>query len=297
MKYGAHCYIFTERWKDEDLAILDLAKELGLDMFELSVGDDVLFDHRRTGKHAASLGLDLFIGPGGAWPMDCDLSADDPGNRARGLAWHKRQVDTAAELGAAAYAGALYAHPGVVKRRRPPADEYPRTAEGLHALAEYAGARDVVIALEPMSHFRTHMVNTPEQMMRLIGLADHRNLRVLFDTYHILTEIRSYESALRMVAPRLYALHACENDRGVPGGGLVPWEGIFSVLRETGFEGYIGLESYNSTIDDFAIRRGMFHDACPDGRAFTERGIAFLKRMEARASRRSIAETDQSPVN
>ena len=285
MKYGVHCYLFTERWSDEDLPVLDLAKELGLNMFELSVGDDVLFDRRRTGKHAASLGLDLFIGPGGAWPLECDLSADEPGDRARGLDWHKRQVDTAADLGAAAYAGALYAHPGVVKRRRPPADEYPRTAEGLHALAEYAAARNVVIALEPMSHFRTHMVNTPEQMMRLIGLADHANLRVLFDTYHIVTEIRSYEAALRTLAPRLYALHACENDRGVPGGGLVPWETVFSVLREIGFNGYIGLESYNSAIDDFAIQRGMFHNVCPDGRVFAERGIAFLRRMEAQAGR------------
>jgi D-psicose/D-tagatose/L-ribulose 3-epimerase len=283
MKYGAHCYLFTDRWADNQLPVLDLAKELGLSMFEISVGDDVLFDRRRTGSHAASLGLDLFIGPGGAWPLECDLSADEPENRARGLDWHKRQVDTAAELGAVAYAGALYAHPGVVKRRRPPRDEYPRTAEGLHVLAEYAAARSVVIALEPMSHFRTHMVNTPEQVMRLIGLANHTNLRVLFDTYHIVTEIRSYETALRTIAPRLYALHACENDRGAPGGGLVPWETIFSVLREIGFNGYIGLESYNSSIDDFAIQRGMFHDVCCDGRAFAERGIAFLKGMEAKA--------------
>jgi D-psicose/D-tagatose/L-ribulose 3-epimerase len=285
MRYGAHCYIFTERWGDDKRHLLDLAKELSLDTFELSVGDDVIFDHRKTGDHAASLGLELFIGPGGAWPLDCDLSADEAGDRARGLAWHKRQVDTAAELRAVAYGGALYAHPGVVKRRRPPSDEYERTAEGLHALAEYAADRNVILALEPMSHFRTHLVNTPEELMRLITLADHANLRVLFDTYHIITEIRSYEAALRTVAPRLYALHACENDRGVPGGGLVPWEAIFGVLREIGFAGYIGLESYNSSLDDFAVQRGMFHNVCADGRAFTERGISFLKQMESKSRR------------
>jgi len=285
MKYGAHCYLFTDRWSDKDLPVLDLAKELGLNMLELSVGDDVLFDRRMTGEHAASLGIELFIGPGGTWPLECDISSDEPANRARGLDWHRRQVDTAAELGAVAYAGALYAHPGVVKRRRPPADEYSHAAEGLHALASYAAERKVVLALEPMSHFRTHMVNTPEQMMRLIGLAEHPNLRVLIDTYHIVTEIRSYASAIRTVAPRLYAIHACENDRGVPGGGLVPWKEIFSTLREIKFSGYIGLETYNSSVDDFAVQRGMFHNVCPDGRAFAERGIAFLRQMEAEAHR------------
>ncbi len=281
MKYGAHCYLLTDRWSDKHLHLLDTARALDLDMFELSVGDDVRFDAPATGRHAASLGLDLLIGPGGLWPAECDLSADTQADRARGLEWHKRQVDVAAELGAVAYAGALYGHPGIVKRRRPPADEYPRTAEGLHALAEYAAGRNVLIVLEPMSHFRSHVVNTPEQLMRLIALADHPALRVLFDTYHVVTEVRNYAAALRTVAPRLYALHACENDRGIPGTGLIPWREIFTTLRQIGFTGYVGLEGYNSGIGNFAYERGMFHNVCPDGSDFIRRGISYLRAMEA----------------
>ena len=228
MKYGAHCYLFTERWQDDQVYLLDEAKALGLSIFELSVGDDVIFDPALTRARAEAVGIELAIGPGGAWPMACDLSADDPADRAKGLAWHKRQVDLAGELGAVAYAGALYAHPGVVQRRVPPADEYRWTADGLHELADYAAQRDVIIALEPMSHFRTHMVNTPEQMMALIDLADHENLSVLFDTYHVVTEIRDYGQAIRTVAPRLWCVHACENDRGAPGGGIIPWDDIFA---------------------------------------------------------------------
>jgi D-psicose/D-tagatose/L-ribulose 3-epimerase len=285
MKYGAHCYLFTRRWSDDDVRFLDVAAGLGLEMLELSVGDDVVFDPRLTGRRARQLGLDLLIGPGGLWPLDCDLSSEDPGERAKGLAWHKRQVDLAADLGAVAYAGCLYGHTGVVKRRRPPAEEYPRTAEGLHALAEHAVCRGVTIALEPMSHFRTHLVNTPQQLMKLIGLADHPNLRTLFDTYHAVTEIRDYAEGLRALGPRLLAVHACENDRGVPGGGLVPWEAVFGALAEIGFDDYIGLETYNSSLNDFAFERGMFHDVCPDGQAFVRKGVAFLRSMEARFRR------------
>ena len=285
MKYGAHCYLFVERWSDSQLHLLELAKELGLDMFELSVGDDIVFDPVRTGERAASLGLDLLIGPGGAWPLECDLSADDKGDRAKGLAWHKRQVDVAAALGAAAYAGALYGHPGVVKRRRPPSDEYDRTAEGLHELAAYAAKQNVAIVLEPMSHFRTHMVNTTDQLLCLLDLARHPNLSVLFDTYHVVTEIRDYPAAIQSVGSRLYALHACENDRGVPGGGLIPWDPIFKTLHAIGFDGYIGLEGYNSGLGDFAFQRGMFHNVCPDGPAFVRQGIGFLRDLETRTRR------------
>jgi D-psicose/D-tagatose/L-ribulose 3-epimerase len=286
MKYGAHCYLFTSRWSDRELHLLDLARELGLQMFELSVGDDVLFDARRTGRHAAELGLDLFIGPGGLWPLECDISSDDARNRKRGLEWHRKQIDLAAELGAVAYAGALYGHTGVVERRRPPADEYPRTAEGLHLLGEYAAERAVILALEPMSHFRTHLVNKPEQLMELIALADHDNLRALLDTYHVVTEIHDYAGAIRTLADRLFAVHACENDRGVPGPGLVPWTSIFATLREVGFDGYMALETYNSGIGDFAFERGMFHNVCPDGAAFVRQGIGFLLQMEQQARTR-----------
>ena len=282
MKYGAHCYLFTRSWSDADLHVLDLARELGLGMFELSVGDDVVFDPRLTARRAASLGLDLVIGPGGLWPLDADLASDEAGDRRRGLDWHRRQVDLAAELGAWAYAGCLYAHPGVVKRRRPPADELPRAAAGLHALAQYAAPRRVSLVLEPMSRFRTHLVNTPAQLMRLIALADHPGLKATFDTYHLVTEIRDYAAGLRELGPRLALVHACENDRGVPGGGLVPWETVFRTLAELGFDDTIGLETYNTRLGDFAYERGIFQDLCPDGRAFVEKGLAFLRGLEAR---------------
>ena len=281
IRYGAHCYLFTDRWSDDQLDLLDKAKGLGLDLWEIGVGDDVLFDPALTRARAESLGLALTVSPGGLWPEACDLSSDDPTDRARGLAWHKVQVDLAAELGAVAYTGALYGHPGVVRRRIPPADEYARTAEGLHTLAAYGAARGVQIVLEPMSHFRTHMVNTPEQAMALIGLADHNNLRALLDTYHVVTEIRDYGAAIHTLAPRLWGLHACENDRGVPGNGLVPWEEVFAALRDVDFDGYVLMETYNSSIGDpagsWAFTRGMFHDPCPDGALFVRHGLAFLR--------------------
>ena len=194
-----------------------------------------------------------------------------------GLAWHQHQVDLAAEVGAVAYAGALYGHPGVVKRRRPPADEYRVTAAGLHAFAEYGAAQGVQIVLEPMSHFRTHMVNTARQLMDLIDLADHANLYALFDTYHLMTEERDYAAAIRTLAPRLWCVHPCENDRGAPGGGLVPWDMLFDALHGVGFDGPLTMEAYNSSLDDFAYQRGMFHNVCPYGEAFVRTGLAFLR--------------------
>jgi D-psicose/D-tagatose/L-ribulose 3-epimerase len=276
VRLGAHSYLWTEYWSDQSLDILDTARGLGADFMEIGVGDDVTFTPRLTRQRAEALGLALCLGPGNAWPLACDLSSELAEERAQGLAWHQKQVDLAAELGALAYGGALYGHPGVVKRRIAPPDEYERIAEGLHLLAEYGRRQGVLVVIEPMSHFRTHIANTPQQIMRLAALAEHPTLRVALDTYHLMTEVRDFRAAIVTTAGKLWALHACENDRGAPGGGLAPWGQVFAGLAEIDFDGYILLESYNSAQGDFAQRRGMFHNVCPDPAAFVQQGFDFI---------------------
>jgi D-psicose/D-tagatose/L-ribulose 3-epimerase len=285
MNFGAHIFLWTDRWTNASLPLLDRARSLGLDVLELANGDDVEFDPAVIRQRAEAVGLILTLSPGGIWPMEADISHPDPAARQKGLDWHRRWIELASEAGMVAYCGALYAHPGRVARRAPDPDEQRWAAENLHTLAKIGAACGVEIVIEPMSHFRTHLVNTPEQAMRLLEAADHPNLSVLFDTYHAVTEVRDYAAALRTLAPRLWGLHACESDRGVPagkstpGGGLVPWGQVFSTLSETGFDGSILFESYNSTLDDgnFAYTRGMFHNVCPDGDEFVRTGLIFLK--------------------
>ncbi len=284
-KLGAHIYLWIERWSDSELGLIDRARGLGLDMLELSVGLDVPFNPALTRRAAEAAGLGLLVGPGGAWPDGADLSDDLPENRRAALAFHRHIIDQTAELGAVAYAGALYGRPGKVLRRRPPADELSRTAEGLHQLAEYARSRGVMLVIEPMSRFRSHVVNTPAQALRLIELAGGApNLRILIDTYHAITEVRDFGAAIKTAGERLWGLHACENDRGVPGGGLVPWPRIFSALRDSPCA-YIGLEGYNTgpATGDFGCRRGIFQDVCPDGDAFVRAGVAFIRAQLAAA--------------
>jgi D-psicose/D-tagatose/L-ribulose 3-epimerase len=38
---------------------------------------------------------------------------------------------------------------------------------------------------------------------------------------------------------RLGYMHACENQRGIPGTGMVPWHGVFEALKRIGYDGTI----------------------------------------------------------
>jgi D-psicose/D-tagatose/L-ribulose 3-epimerase len=277
MKLGAHIYLWTERWSDAETALFDRARGLGLDTLEISLGLDVVYSPAKARRAAESARMGILVGPGGEWPAGADLSDDDAENRGKAAIFHTQLIDQSAELGAVAYAGAIYGKPGKVLRRRPPADELLRTAEGLHALAEHARRGGVKLVIEPLSRFRSHLINTPAQALQLTKLVDHPNLFVLLDTYHLVTEVRDYGEAIRTMGDRLWGLHACENDRGVPGGGLLPWPEIFAALKKTSAQ-YVGFESYNTGLGDFGFRRGMFQDVCPDGDAFARAAVDFTRR-------------------
>jgi D-psicose/D-tagatose/L-ribulose 3-epimerase len=278
MKLGAHIYLWMEKWSDAEVGLFDRARKLGLDTIELSVGLDVKFSAALTRRAAEAAGISLLVGPGGAWPDGADLSDESPANRQSALDFHKAIVDQTAELGGMAYAGALYGRPGKVLKRRPPPEEFARTAEGLHALAEHARKAGVKIVLEPMSRFRSHVANTPAQILDLVNQSNHANLYILLDTYHLVTEVRDYAAAIRSVSDRIWGLHACENDRGVPGGGLVPWPGVFAALKASKAE-YVGFEGYNTGLGDFGFRRGIFQNVCPDGDAFVRQAVAFTRKF------------------
>ncbi len=147
-----------------------------------------------------------------------------------------------------------------------------QNVDGLH---QQAG---VALALEPMSRFRTHLVNTPAQALRLVELAAHPHLKISIDTYHAATEVRDLPAAIRAAGSKLWALHACENDRGVPGGGLMPWQEILAAVRETSAE-FIEFESYNTSLGDFGWKRGLFQNVCPDGDAFVRQGLEFIRSL------------------
>ncbi|MBN2450737.1 MAG: sugar phosphate isomerase/epimerase [Lentisphaeria bacterium] len=281
MRYGAHIFLWVRHWADEHVSLLARARELGLDWIEIALGEDVVFSSRLTRRCAEESGLELVFSPGDGWPVGMDISLAAPDARRRAVAWHRRQIAVAAECGGTAYTGALYGQPGTVERRLPTRDDLLRVAEGLHQLAETAAASGLRLAIEPMSHFRTHVVTNPAQAAELVRLTDHPAVGVLFDTYHMVTEVRDYGAALRGLGSALWGLHACESDRGVPGGGLVPWRPIATALRELRFSGHIGLESYHSGPAGMAVSRGLFTDCCPDGDRFVREGLAFLRGLLA----------------
>ncbi len=279
MQFGAHVFVWQDQFTDDDLLrILDDSVKWGLSFLEIPIGNDIHFSPQLISKQATDSNLEIVLSPGGDWPMNCDISLESSTDRRKGIDWHKKAIELSAETSAIAYTGAIYGHPGAVLRRGPNASELERTSDGLQELASFAQSHQVKLVLEPMSHFRTHLANNPAQINSLIKNANHPNLFSLMDTYHLVTEITSYEKAFEEFGELLWGIHACETNRGAPGTGILPWESLMKMVVHHHWEGYWGLESYNSTWRNgqFAYERGMFHHVCDDAEKFIKQSISYL---------------------
>lgn len=177
-----------------------------------------------------------------------DLSSFDPQVRESTMDYLTRCLKTAQQLGADVFAGPLYAGGGK-RHLLPPAErerEWELAVQGLRTLAVRARECGVLLAIEPINRYRTSVVNTVVQALRMVDDVGEGSLGIHFDTYQAGIEEYDLCGALECVlaAGKLYHFHACANNRGAPGQGFFPWEWIFSLLRGYGYDGHITMETF-----------------------------------------------------
>ena len=137
-------------------------------------------------------------------------------------------IAAAKTLGAVNIVGPLYASVGRTWHATP--DERARDTDLLvrqHTeLARVAGDHGVVLCIEPLNRFETSVINLASQAIDVVDRVDHPACRVMLDTFHMNIEERSIGDAIRAAGKRLHHMHLCENDRGAPGSGHVPWQEV-----------------------------------------------------------------------
>jgi len=135
------------------------------------------------------------------------------------------------------------------------------------------------LAFEPLNRFETDMVNVVEQGLKLIDDVGEPNLGLHIDTFHMHLEEKDPAAAIREAGDRVFHVHACENDRGVPGTGQVNWEEIFKALREINYQGIVSIESFTPEVKSIARAVCIWRTIAPDQDSIARDGLEFLKSL------------------
>jgi D-psicose/D-tagatose/L-ribulose 3-epimerase len=280
MKLGIHAMAWTPYWSDESIPLIDRVAALGLDFLEIPLMDvgDVHPAPIRRRLDAA----DVDVVTSTVLSEATDITSTDAEIRAAGLAYLRRCVDVTAELGATQFSGVIYAMHGKRPRGRPGEQDWAWSAECLAATAEHAARNGIAIGIEPVNRYESALVNTCEQAVRLADLIGASNVRIHLDTYHMNIEEKGWAEPVLLAGDRLCHFHLCENDRGIPGSGLVDWEELFGALARIGYAGYAGLESFVDVSDDMVAGTCVWRDLAPSGDVLVRDGTAFLRDLAHR---------------
>lgn len=215
----------------------------------------------------------------GAITEDRDILSEDPEIVARGAAYLIRAIDLAATLGSPVLSGPIYSAVGRCWLQSPAerARDLDRLVRSLEPIAAHAAERGVALGLEPLNRFETSFVNLVEQGVEVVDRVDNPALGLLLDTFHMNIEEKAIGDAIRDAGRRIVHVHACENDRGTPGSGHVPWNEVAAALRDIDYRGPIVIETFNPDIHSIARAVSIWRPFAPSPEALATEGIAFLR--------------------
>ncbi len=274
---GANTWIWVSPLTDEHLELVGRVRELGFDVLELAVEDTDAVSPEQWRAAGDAAGISFAVC--GAFGPERDLSHEDARIRGLALEYIETLVDIAAVLGAPTVAGPLYSAVGKTRMVGPEVREQQRVwaAEGIREAADYAAAHGVRLAGEPLNRFETDLVNTAEQALELCNRVGRDNVGLHLDTFHMSIEEKSLPDAIRSAGDRLFHFHACENDRGTPGTGHVPWGEVVRALDEIGYEGQLVIESFTPAVQEIARAASIWRPLDAAGDELARRGGVFLR--------------------
>jgi D-psicose/D-tagatose/L-ribulose 3-epimerase len=79
----------------------------------------------------------------------------------------------------------------------------------------------------------------------------------------------------------MHHLHSCENDRGAPGSGHVPWEDVKKALRDIQYDGPVVIESFTNKVKSIARAAAIWRPFAASQDALAQDGLTFLRKLLA----------------
>ena len=264
---------------DEFGRLAPIVARMGFDLIEVGIESTSDLDYRRAAEIAKANGLAVSVCA--AMGPDRDLIHSDESIRTSGMSYVRHCIDAAQTLGAANVCGPLYSAVG--RTWQATDDERARDVDllvrQLGALANYAGDRGVWLGVEPLNRFETSFLNLASQAIDVVDRVDHPACGVLLDTFHMNIEERSIGDAIRAAGKRMRHLHTCENDRGAPGSGHVPWDEVAKACRDVGFNGPFVIESFTNKVKSIAKAAAIWRKFADSQDALAENGLGYLRKL------------------
>ena len=275
---GVITLLWTEDFGKKDLWIFDKVRQMGFQAVDIAVGNPKNFPISQTAKELKETGLVPIL----TKALPCEYNPISPDKKQRQIAadYMKQIIDIAYAIDCHLIGGVIYSGWGYRTGRPRTHDEWCLSIEYMRQIAEYAKQTRIVLAPEVINRYVTHILNTAEDGVRYCQCVGLDNVKVHLDTFHMMIEESDISKAIRTCGKTyLGYFHTCENNRGVPGTGMVPWKDVFRTLSEIEYTGPISIESYAPEFVELAGNSCIWRKFASSGEEFALMGLRNLQRI------------------
>lgn len=278
LQYGVSTWLWQSPFTTESISLFPKIKAMGFDLVEIPVEDPDLIDLKIVKQALKDNGLKPTIC--GVFGPTKDFTSDDMALHVNCFQYIEKCFEIGAYLEVDFLAGPMYSAVG--KARMVSAEqrkiEWERAVTNLHKACLMASKHGQQIALEPLNRFESDLVNTADDVMRLVSDINHENAKVLLDGFHMTIEEKNIREAIKAVGDKLIHVQVSENHRGIPGTGLTPWQDFRLGLEDIDYSGAMVIESFTPEIKELAGAVCIWKHLAESQDEFASEGIHFLKK-------------------
>jgi len=278
LKYGVSTWLWESPFSTDSISLFPKIKSMGFDVVEIPVEDPKLIDGLKVKQALAENGLQPTIC--GVFGPTKDLTSEDVSLHENCFNYVEQCFELCNLLDVEFLAGPMYSAVGkarmVSENQRK--IEWQLAVKNLQKVCKIANGFGQSIALEPLNRFESDLVNTAEDVMRLVRHINESNAKVLLDGFHMTIEEKNVRDAINSVGDKLIHVQVSENHRGIPGTGLTPWNDFKFGLEDISYKGAMVIESFTPEIKELAGAVCIWKNLAKSQDEFASKGIQFLKK-------------------
>jgi len=276
-KFGVDSFIWSENFSKEDLWIIPKAKELGFETIDIAIAHPEKFPTKLVKEKIDETGIDVVTTT--TLNENTNLISPDEQIRRNGIESLKLLIDINVELGSTILGGVNYAAWGYLTRKPRIEKEWEWSVNAMREVAKYAQKKgNLIIAVECINRFETHFLNIAEDAVQYCKDVGTDNIKVHLDSFHMIREELSFRKAVEVCGKKyLGYVHVCENNRGIPGTGLVPWKEFFTALKGIRYAGPLVIESFDPSFEELNSLCAIWRKFADSGEILAVEGLRNLK--------------------
>lgn len=228
-------------FRDDLCRCVDRAAAMGYDGVELALLHASQVNVAEMKRRLAATGLEVpCVSSGQVFAAD-HLYFTHPDAWVRDAAVERivGMIQLAAEFGAKVNTGRVR---GLIHEGETRATATNRYLECLHRCADVAEPLGVELIVEPVNRYEVNFINNCEEGLELVKQSARPCVRLMPDLFHMNIEDASFREAFESARDYISYVHVADSNRLAPGWGHMPFDEVFSILRNIGYDGYLTAE-------------------------------------------------------